>query len=41
MEWFTLAVGFAGGAVTVMFIPPKYEDFARAWLVKTWKSITE
>jgi len=28
-----LGLAFAAGAVTVMFIPPKYEDFARSWLV--------
>lgn len=31
----------AVGAVIIMFIPPKYEDALRVWVITQWQKITK
>jgi len=33
--------GILVGAVVIMLLPPKYEDWLRTWLVNQWKKVTK
>ncbi len=33
--------GMLVGAVVIMLLPPKYEDWLRQWIINMWKKITK
>jgi hypothetical protein len=36
-----LIIGMIAGAVIIMLLPPKYEDWLRQWIITQWQKLTK
>jgi hypothetical protein len=37
----TFTLGFLAGAVVIMLLPPKYEDWLRQFIINQWQKVTK